>query len=186
MHMRVLLLAIGLFALGACAQQRLPASKDWPVQRLDSSPEQAAAQVDAPNTVAMCGMRFVRPAISAAPQGTPPNVAAFLGQWGDCTSKWIYTRSPDIYDGIPYALYVTDVQPDGRAKVLSVQGKQPLWQVFLPWVKECDAQIKGDYISYTVVFASGSSYAYELHRVGDHLEGVNKNYHLAISSLAKK
>lgn len=104
----------------------------------------------------LCGATFQNPVIEPAPPGTPPNVAAFLGQWGDGHQGW----RPGISPLICGAMFVVSVTPDGSAKVILIAGKNALHG---PLVHFITAKIDGDYLP---------TPSTRFHRVGDELDGL--------------
>jgi hypothetical protein len=99
--------AVVMMALAGCAAQE-------PKVTSASTPYAATG-----NEMQLCGATFKRPVIDPAPPGTPPNVAAFLGQWGDGFQGW---DSGASYSRVCGVVFVVSVNPDGAANVMQIVG----------------------------------------------------------------
>jgi hypothetical protein len=111
----------------------------------------------------LCGAN-VYTVVSAAPQGTPTSVAAFLGQWGDGT-QFFYKN---LAGNLCHALIVTQVKPNGAADALLVFGAQPsLKYMQYPTIKSVHGEIRGDTLK--LVDPQVGTYIYTLN--GKYLDG---------------
>ena len=145
------------------------------MRRTSNSPEPSIVR-ESTMLIQMCGVMFMRPAVSPPPPGTPANVAAFLGQWGDCNTEWIYQSG--YGGGVPYAMFVTAVSPDGTAEILTVHGAHPAWN-YRAGVYKFQAKIASDKLHYT----AGDQDTYVFNRYGNTLYGADTVFGTTVSLL---
>jgi hypothetical protein len=110
MKFSVMMSAVVMMALAACASQ------NQSLQVLSASTPTSYATTG--GDMQLCGATFKKPVIELPPPGTPPNVAAFLGQWGDGHQGWNGGTAGTMCS----ALFVISVTPDGSAKTIEAAG----------------------------------------------------------------